>query len=306
MLSWPEPADGAPPAMRWSCVHTILFAFALTAGCGAAPRSSSPPNLSEESSTTNALAPSRVADAPAPSEPATREPPPALLTDAPADPSPAIAVACPTATPGPIADAPADAPRIESPEALAPFYEALTASDIGYAGAVTHVAHWGDSVLGNDGITSAIRRRMQARFGDAGHGFHLMAPPNTSYRHRQVEFDHNVTLGGAGTFLSFFSSPEAGDGPRNVTFHDNYFADTRSLGGYLNGSSDAPSSRNATLRPGRCATASWTSVCSAYRSCTCVPTGALIVVGSTSCSAGRCMYSGKRRVACTCRVRSAI
>lgn len=60
-------------------------------------------------------------------------------------------------------------------------------------------------------------------------------------REGAIEFDHNVTLGGAGTFLSFFSSPEAGDGPREVTFHDNYFADTRSLGGYLNGSSTAPS-----------------------------------------------------------------
>ena len=61
-------------------------------------------------------------------------------------------------------------------------------------------------------------------------------------RQGKVEFDHNVTMGGAGTFLSFFSAPEAGDGARNVTFHDNYFADTRSLGGYLNGSSSAPSS----------------------------------------------------------------
>lgn len=61
-------------------------------------------------------------------------------------------------------------------------------------------------------------------------------------REGNVEFDHNLTIGGAGTFLSFFSSPEAGDGPRNVTFHDNYFADTRSLGGYLNGSSEAGSS----------------------------------------------------------------
>ncbi len=61
-------------------------------------------------------------------------------------------------------------------------------------------------------------------------------------RQGKIEFDHNVSMGGAGTFLSFFSSPETGDGPRNVTFHDNYFADTRSLGGYLNGSSDAPSS----------------------------------------------------------------
>jgi len=61
-------------------------------------------------------------------------------------------------------------------------------------------------------------------------------------RQGKIEFDHNISLGGASTFLSFFSSPETGDGARDVTFHDNYFADTRSLGGYLNGSSEAPSS----------------------------------------------------------------
>ncbi len=61
-------------------------------------------------------------------------------------------------------------------------------------------------------------------------------------RQGKIEFDHNVSMGGAGTFLSFFSSPETGDGARNVAFHDNYFADTRSLGGYLNGTSEAPSS----------------------------------------------------------------
>lgn len=61
-------------------------------------------------------------------------------------------------------------------------------------------------------------------------------------REGKIEFDHNVSLGGASTFLSFFSSPETNDGARNVTFHDNYFADTRSLGGYMNGSSTAGSS----------------------------------------------------------------
>ena len=61
-------------------------------------------------------------------------------------------------------------------------------------------------------------------------------------REGTVEFDHNIIIGGAGTFLSFFSSPQSGDGARNVTFHDNYWADTRSLGGYLNGNSTAPSS----------------------------------------------------------------
>lgn len=61
-------------------------------------------------------------------------------------------------------------------------------------------------------------------------------------REGNVELDHNVTMGGAALLLSFFSSPEAGDGNRNVVFHDNYFADTRNLGGYLNGTSTAPSS----------------------------------------------------------------
>jgi hypothetical protein len=61
-------------------------------------------------------------------------------------------------------------------------------------------------------------------------------------REGKIEFDHNVAMGGAGTFLNFFSSPQGADGARNVTFHDNYFADTRSLGGYLNGASTAGSS----------------------------------------------------------------
>ena len=71
------------------------------------------------------------------------------------------------------------------------FYAELARSDAGVAGAVTRVVHWGDSVIGLDGIPGAIRARMQARFGDSGHGFHLMAPPNTSYRHAQVKYDHN-------------------------------------------------------------------------------------------------------------------
>ena len=83
---------------------------------------------------------------------------------------------------------------LDNPEALAPFYEALTASDIGYAGAVTHVAHWGDSVLGNDGITSAIRRRMQARFGDAGHGFHALKQYDASYKHKGVVFEEKGSV----------------------------------------------------------------------------------------------------------------
>ncbi len=50
-----------------------------------------------------------------------------------------------------------------------------------------------------------------------------------------IEIDHNVFLDGAGTLVSFFSSPEPGDGDRHVTFHDDYFSDTLDLGIYLNG-----------------------------------------------------------------------
>lgn len=80
------------------------------------------------------------------------------------------------------------AQRLDNVEALEPYYEALTRTDIGYAGAVTRAGHWGDSVLGVDGITSAIRRRMQARFGDAGHGFHALRQYDASYRQQNVRF----------------------------------------------------------------------------------------------------------------------
>lgn len=75
--------------------------------------------------------------------------------------------------------------------ALDPFYGSLARTDAGVAGAITRAVHWGDSAIGNDGITSALRRRMQRRFGDAGHGFHLLQPPRASYRHQNVYFRTN-------------------------------------------------------------------------------------------------------------------
>lgn len=75
---------------------------------------------------------------------------------------------------------------LEGAAALEPFFEQLTLLDLGRRSTPLRVSHWGDSVLGNDGITSAIRDRLQARFGDAGHGFHLLAQNNPSYRHRGV------------------------------------------------------------------------------------------------------------------------
>ena len=86
-----------------------------------------------------------------------------------------------------------DADRVEVPlenvETLDGFYAALAASELGYAGAITRVMHYGDSAIGNDGIPGAIRLKMQARFGDSGHGFHLLGQPNASYRHQGVRFE---------------------------------------------------------------------------------------------------------------------
>lgn len=77
---------------------------------------------------------------------------------------------------------------IEPPEALDHFFRKLTLADLGVEGAIARAGHWGDSVLGVDGITSGIRRRLQRRFGDAGHGFHLMDRYNPSYRQQGIEF----------------------------------------------------------------------------------------------------------------------
>ncbi|MCB9756647.1 MAG: hypothetical protein H6713_42565, partial [Myxococcales bacterium] len=75
------------------------------------------------------------------------------------------------------------------------FYAALARTDGSLKDAVTRVVHWGDSAIGIDGIPGAIRRRMQTRFGDSGHGFHVISQPNTSYRHREVEFKENKKWG---------------------------------------------------------------------------------------------------------------
>ncbi len=85
--------------------------------------------------------------------------------------------------------------ELEFVEHLEPFFVALTRTDLGYAGAVTRAGHWGDSVLGNDGITAAIRGKLQARFGDAGHGFHSLSRYNMSYRHKGIGFNEKSKWG---------------------------------------------------------------------------------------------------------------
>ena len=77
--------------------------------------------------------------------------------------------------------------------AMDPFYDALLRTAREERGAITRIAHYGDSSIAGDGITSTLRRRMQRRFGDAGHGFHLIARGTMPYRH--VDFAHRASTG---------------------------------------------------------------------------------------------------------------
>jgi lysophospholipase L1-like esterase len=98
---------------------------------------------------------------------------------------PPVVATLPPLAPHPDDEAPVEQP-LENVAALDAFYASLTRTELGYEGAVTRVAHWGDSVLGNDGITAAIRTQLQARFGDSGHGFHTLAQFNPSYIQKGV------------------------------------------------------------------------------------------------------------------------
>jgi lysophospholipase L1-like esterase len=74
---------------------------------------------------------------------------------------------------------------------MAPFYEALYRTARGGAGALTRVGHWGDSSIATDLITHTVRRKLQLRFGDAGHGFILLSKGYLPYRHRDI--DHSAS-----------------------------------------------------------------------------------------------------------------
>jgi lysophospholipase L1-like esterase len=78
---------------------------------------------------------------------------------------------------------------IEDPaKALDSFYASLARTDARQPGAITRITHYGDSPITNDGITSTVRRLLQEKFGDAGHGFILMDRPWAWYGHDAITF----------------------------------------------------------------------------------------------------------------------
>lgn len=82
-----------------------------------------------------------------------------------------------------------EAPRpIDDPSghALDAFYKRLAKTKAKEAGAVTRIEHYGDSVITSDYISGTLRRKLQATYGDAGHGFVLLAKGWDWYFHNDV------------------------------------------------------------------------------------------------------------------------
>lgn len=73
-----------------------------------------------------------------------------------------------------------------SGRALDPFFAALRAAERKDSGGLARITYFGDSIVAGDFITATLRRKLQRRFGDAGHGFMLMANAWPGYFHNDV------------------------------------------------------------------------------------------------------------------------
>ena len=86
---------------------------------------------------------------------------------------------------------PASAVLIDPSGALDPFFAQLANLEQHGHPEVVTILHYGDSPTTADLITGDARALLQARFGDAGHGFNLVAKPWAWYGHRGVTIsDH--------------------------------------------------------------------------------------------------------------------
>jgi lysophospholipase L1-like esterase len=136
---------------------------------------------------------------------------------------------------------------VEDPtgHALDAFYRDLGKTAKKEPGAITRILHYGDSVIASDLISGPARRRMQEKYGDAGHGFILIANPWQWYFHNDVThhnsegwnaarlagpiaLDGYYGLGGVsfqsyGGGLAFFGTMNQGDYGRKVSRFDLYY-----------------------------------------------------------------------------------
>ena len=98
---------------------------------------------------------------------------------------------------------------IEDPSghALDAFYARLAAVERKEPKSIARVTYFGDSIVASDFVTATLRRKLQRRFGDAGHGFMLMANAWPGYFHNDV-----VRFAAPGWQVSRVVGPYAKDG----------------------------------------------------------------------------------------------
>jgi lysophospholipase L1-like esterase len=153
-----------------------------------------------------------------------------------------------------------------SGHALDALMRRLAQTDGKEAGAVTRVLYYGDSIIASDYISGTVRRRLQARFGDAGHGFVLVAQPFQWYFHNDVTHgsegawkasriagpivtDARYGLGGVsfqgyGGDVAWFGTATRGDFGRKVSRFDVYYLEQP-------GGADVDLSVSSTLQKGQ-------------------------------------------------------
>ncbi|HYQ15727.1 MAG TPA: hypothetical protein VEQ58_08220, partial [Polyangiaceae bacterium] len=94
-----------------------------------------------------------------------------------------------------------------SRRALDGFFAALSRTAKKEPGALTRIAHFGDSIIVSDYVSGTLRRKLQSAFGDAGHGFVLPANAWPAYFHNDV-----TRYATAGFNVSRIVGPYAPDG----------------------------------------------------------------------------------------------
>ncbi len=98
-------------------------------------------------------------------------------------------------------------PIEENGHAMDAFYAKLYAVEKKEKGAIARITYFGDSIVASDFVTATARRRLQKRFGDAGHGFMLLANAWPGYFHNDV-----VRFAAPGWAMSRVVGPFSKDG----------------------------------------------------------------------------------------------
>ncbi len=80
-------------------------------------------------------------------------------------------------------------PPIEGAETLAPFFERAARLLRGHADDHVRIGVYGDSNLTRDQLTGEMRRMLQLRYGDGGHGFIALGRPWRWYLHEDARHD---------------------------------------------------------------------------------------------------------------------